>query len=60
MYILDELCDLYGSAEILQCDRVSCETGEFVCQGDEGKEVFFDCDVEGVAVFEVRRDCSEC
>lgn len=37
--------------------REGRETDQFIDQRDEREEVFFDGEVEGVAVFEVHGDC---
>lgn len=54
--VLDEGADGEGELEVPQGDGVCGEAGEVLGEVDEGEEVFFDGDVEGVAVFEVSWD----
>ena len=56
VHILDESTDLQRSLEVPQGDGVAGQTGEFFDERYEGEEVFFDCEVKGVAVLEVDGD----
>lgn len=54
--VLDEGADGEGELEVAEGDAVCGEAGEVLGEVDEGEEVFFYGDVEGVAVFEVGWD----
>lgn len=55
--VLDEGADGEGKLEVAEGDGVCGEAGEVLGEIDEGEEVFFYGEVEGVAVFEVCWDC---
>ena len=54
--VLDEGADGEGQLEVAEGDGVCGEAGEVLGEVDEGEEVLFYGDVEGVAVFEVGGD----
>ena len=56
MQVINELADLERSCEVAESDRVSGEAAELFDEGDEGLEVLFDGDVEGVFELEVYWD----
>jgi len=56
MKVFDELAYEEGYAIIAECNGVARKAGQLVNEGDQGLEVFFDREVEGVAVFEVDGD----
>lgn len=57
--VLDKGADGEGQLEVAEGDCVCGEAGEVLGEVDEGEEVFFYGEVEGVAVFEVCWDCLE-
>lgn len=57
MQVLDEPADEHRALVVAQRDGVDCEPGELFDEGDEGLEVFFDREVEGVVAFDVYGDC---
>jgi len=53
MQVLDKLADLDRTVIVAESDRIDSQAGELIDQGDQGLQVFFDADVEGVAVLDV-------
>lgn len=57
MQVLDEPADEHRALVVAQRDGVDCEPRELFDEGDEGLEVLFDREVEGVLAFDVYGDC---
>lgn len=57
MEVLDKLADLQRTLVVSQGDRVNSKTGKLFDEGNQGLEVFFDADVEGISILEIDRDC---
>lgn len=58
--VLDKGADGEGQLEVAEGDCVCGEAGEVLGEVDEGEEVFFYGEVEGVAAFEVCWGCGLC
>lgn len=59
MHVLHKPADLQRSAEVPECHRVNCQACQFVDSSSESEQVIFNCDVEGVRVFEIHGDGEE-
>ena len=60
MQLIDELADLKWSRKVTKSDAVGSKAAELLDETDEGLEVLFDGDVEGVLELEVDWDCVAC
>ena len=60
MQVINELADLERSCEVAESDGVGGEAAELFDKGDEGLEVLFDGDMEGIFELEVYWDCFAC